>query len=114
MFLDMALEGDRAIADDVLLLLGQIKGVGEETNKKVDRIDTKVDIVTAQSIRTESAAQAAHRRIDEIKPMVDRHENIISQGQGAITGASHVAHVGWILVCAILSGLATLAGIFLF
>lgn len=102
--------GNNTIADDMILLLGEIKGQGEENSKKLDKVDIKVDTIGAQTIRNESAAAAAHRRLDEIKPKVDNHERYFNQVQGA----GHAIHLGWIIACAVLTGLATLAGMFLF
>lgn len=98
------------IADELILLLGEIKGQGASTNQKVDRLEGKVDLATTLAIENKSGLTAAHRRIDEIRPIVDNHERVLNQGQGA----AKTLHIGWTVACAIISGIGFIIGMIWF
>ena len=67
---------------DLLLMLGGMKSSIEDMQKKITGIDAKTDTVIKTSIETQSATKSAHKRIDDIEPVLKEHEAYKNKGLG--------------------------------
>lgn len=80
----------------------------KHVREKTDAIDNKVQTLNDKSIVTEMTALRAHQRLDEIAPLVQKHENaFIEQGGGkkALSGAWAMVMAAGSMIVAALSWL---------
>src|SRR5688572_4511750 len=99
------------IADELLLRLGEIKGGQDAMNVTVHKMAAEVSAIREQGIRTDMAAIAAHRRIDDLKKTVDEHEAFLNKGKGAASTATWI----WAAIWSVITLVVTVFGVnFLF
>lgn len=82
----MSNQGDNVAAiDEISQLLGSIQADVLHIRRNTELTEAKMDKLTEASIRQDSSIRSAHKRIDEIKPIVDDYSKTKQKGIGALT-----------------------------
>lgn len=71
--------------DELSRMIGSIQADVLHIRRNTEIIDGKVDKTNDQMIRIEGSTKSAHKRIDEVRTDVERHNNLEQKGYGAIT-----------------------------
>lgn len=82
---------------EIQRVLGEMNTHIQHIRKQVDAVDNKVQNINDQGIRHEMKIESAHKRLDEIAPLVSGHQKIIDKGQGMLKlGAIILSGIGFI------------------
>ncbi len=88
---------DKGDIHKISQLLGDMNANIQHIRRQVDAVDNKVQHINDQGIRHEMKIESAHKRIDDIVPVVNSHQKIVDKGQGMIKlGALILSALGFI------------------
>lgn len=79
------------IMTDINETMGEIKTHIVHIREKVDVMDDKVNNLNNESIKQRIHIDAAHKRIDELQPIIESHEKIKNKGLGIFAFLGFIA-----------------------
>lgn len=84
--------------DDLIKTVAGLASDMKHVREKTDAIDNKVQVLNDKSIVGELTIASAHKRIDEIVPLVNKHEQLFTESGGIDKAkeASRASITAWI------------------
>jgi hypothetical protein len=71
--------------DEISQLLGSMQADIVHIRRNTELTEAKMDKVSEGMIRQDASIRSAHKRIDELEPIVDDYQGIKQKGIGALT-----------------------------
>lgn len=91
--------------DEISEVIGKFQSNFDHILKSLNGIDSKVDRLTETGILQQASIKSAHKRLDEITPVVREHEIIKNKGAGILTILGMVASFVGVFIGAVVSKL---------
>lgn len=104
---------DQSMSDKIDDLIKTVAGIVSDVKhvrEKTDAIDNKVQVLNDKSIVGELTIASAHKRVDEIAPLVIKHEQLFIEAGGVVKAkdAARASIAAWAAsALAILSAVAS-------